>query len=163
MKSIAGIPVFEVEFDKSGKLFAAAQLKELIDHVGASGVTDLIVFAHGWNNDTKDARDLYTRYFDEVGQLLRSGQPASLAGRVFAGGVVLWPSKRFTEEELMPGGGASLGSAQLAAVRAQLKALGKEATRLGKSEPVNATQRKKLDRAAALLKDLDADPKAQAQ
>ena len=162
MKTIAGIPVYEVEFDKSGKLFDAAQLKALIDHVGARGVTDLIVFAHGWNNDTKDARDLYTRYFDELGPLLRKGQPASLAGRVFAGGVVLWPSKRFTDEELMPGGGASLGSAEVAAVRAQLKALGKEATRLGKSEPVNSTQRKKLDRAEALVKNLD-DPKAQAQ
>jgi hypothetical protein len=163
MKTIAGIPVFEVEFDKKGALFAAGQLTALSDHVAGKGVTDLILFAHGWNNDIKDARELYTAYYNEVGVLLQNAPPPGVAGRVFAGGVVLWPSKRFTNEELMPGGGAGLSSAEISAVRAQLKALGKETTRLGKSQPVSATQRKKLDRAAALLKDLDADPKAQSQ
>jgi hypothetical protein len=164
MKTIASIPVFEVEFDKKGKLFDASQLKALIDHVTSNGVTDLILFAHGWNNDIKDARNLYTAYFGEVGAaMMIKPPPVGLTGRLFAGGVILWPSKRFTEEELMPGGGASLGSAELAAVRKQLKALGKESTRLGKSAPVKAAQKKQLDRASKLLPNLDTDPEAQSK
>ncbi len=41
MKTIASLPVFEVEFDKNAKLFSAAQLTELQDHVKNQGVTDL--------------------------------------------------------------------------------------------------------------------------
>ena len=55
MKTISGIPVFEVEFDKSGKLFEAAQLSALLAHVVDASTTDLILFSHGWNNDMADA------------------------------------------------------------------------------------------------------------
>jgi len=58
MKTIASVPVFEIEFDKNGKLFSPPQLTQLQGHLKSAGVTDLIVFAHGWNNDMADARDL---------------------------------------------------------------------------------------------------------
>jgi hypothetical protein len=163
MKTIAGIPVFEIEFDKDGKLFDTAQVTALNDDLTSKGVTDLVLFAHGWNNDIKDARDLYTRYFTEVGTLVSSGQPAGLADRTFAGAVALWPSKKFTDKELIPGGAASLSAAETAAVRAQLKALSKEPTRLGKATPVGAAKQKKIDRATALLKTIETDAKAQEQ
>ncbi|HEV7715651.1 MAG TPA: hypothetical protein VGO53_08645 [Steroidobacteraceae bacterium] len=164
MKTIASVPVFEVEFDKNAKLFSAQQVTDLQEHIKSQGTTDLIVFAHGWNNDMADARDLYTRLFTEVGGALTTGGLAALAGRKFAGAVSLWPSKKFTDKDLIPGGGAaSLDKDELKAVKARLKDFAKETVRLGKSTPASAATRKKVDRATALLPKLETDVKAQEQ
>lgn len=164
MKTIASVPVFEIEFDKKGKLFSAAQLSELQNHLKSSGTTDLIVFAHGWNNDMADARELYTKFFTEVGTTLSQGAIPALAARKFAGAVTLWPSKKFTDKDLIPGGGAaSVAKDEMAAVKARLKDLAKDDVRLGKSKPASAAVRKKVERATALLKKLETDPKAQEQ
>ena len=164
MKTIASIPVFEIEFDKNAKLFSAPQVTDLQAHVKGQGITDLVLFAHGWNNDMADARDLYTRFFTEVGGALEKGGLAGLAGRKFAGAVILWPSKKFTDKDLIPGGGAaSLDKDELKAVKARLKDFAKDNVRLGKSRPASAATRKKVDRAIALLPRLEADVKAQEQ
>jgi hypothetical protein len=164
MKTIASVPVFEVEFDKGGKPFSPPQVKELQDHLKSAGVTDLIVFAHGWNNDMADARDLYTRFFTEVGGALSQGAVPALAGRKFAGAVTLWPSKKFTDKELIPGGGAaSLDKDEQKAVKARLKDFTKDNFRLGKSKAASAAVQKKVARATALLKNIETDPKAQEQ
>jgi pimeloyl-ACP methyl ester carboxylesterase len=164
MKSIASIPVFEVEFDKNGKLFSPPQLTELQAHVKGQGITDLIVFAHGWNNDMADARDLYTRLFTELGNAVSNGSIPALASRKFAGAVALWPSKKFTDADLIPGGGAaSLNKDELRVVKARLKDFAKDTVRLGKSVPASAAVRKKVERATALLKTLETNPKSQEQ
>ena len=164
MKTIASLPVFEIEFDKNAKLFSAAQLTELQDHVKNQGVTDLLVFAHGWNNDIADARDLYTRFFTEVGNAIGKGDIPALAGRKFAAAITLWPSKKFTDSELIPGGGAaSLSKDEIKAVKARLKDFTKDNVRLGKPKPASAATKKKVERATALLPKLETDPKAQEQ
>jgi hypothetical protein len=158
MKTIGSVPVFEVEFDKSGKLFDASQLTALTDHIAGKQATDLLLFAHGWNNDMADARKLYTNFFTEFGAFI----PATGGTRTFAGAAILWPSKKFTDKELIPGGGAaSLSSQELAAIRARLKDLGKEPVRLGKVEPVSAAKQKKIAKAEKLLKQVETDPQAQ--
>jgi hypothetical protein len=160
MKTIGGIPVFEVEFDKDGKLFDAAQLTALTQHVVDKQATDLILFAHGWNNDMADARKLYTNFFGEFSAFV----PATANGstRTFAGAAILWPSKKFTDKDLIPGGGAAaLSSQELAAIRARLKDLAKQPVRLGKTVPVSATKQKKIARAEKLLKQIETDPQAQ--
>jgi pimeloyl-ACP methyl ester carboxylesterase len=162
MKTIAGIPVFELEFDKAGKLFAPAQLVELTTHLQTTAATDLLMFAHGWNNDMADARKLYTGLFTELGVFTQSAQPHGMAHRKFVGAVVLWPSKKFTDDELIPGGGAAaLGSREKTIIRARLKDLAKENVRLGKTAPVSAAKAKKIAKADALLKTIESDPKAQ--
>jgi hypothetical protein len=159
MKTIGGIPVFEVEFDKSGKLFEATQLGALIAHAVDKQATDLILFAHGWNNDMADARKLYTTFFTEFGAFA----PTTAAGtRTFAGAAVLWPSKKFTDKDLIPGGGAAaLSSQELSVIRARLKELAKEPVRLGKSVPVSAAKQKKIAKAEGLLKTIETDPHSQ--
>ena len=160
MKVIGGIPVFEIEFDKNGKVFDAAQLGALAAHLGNEHATDLILFAHGWNNDLADARKLYTKFFTELGAFADTA--ANGSARVFAAAVMLWPSKKFTDKELIPGGGAAaLSSQEKAAIRARLKELSKEPVRLGKSAPASAAKRKKIAKAEALLKTIELDPKAQ--
>ncbi|HEY8538056.1 MAG TPA: alpha/beta fold hydrolase [Steroidobacteraceae bacterium] len=160
MKVIGGIPVFEVEFDKKGKLFDAKQLKALVEHLHAKQTTDLILFSHGWNNDLADARKLYTQFFAEFGAF--APNTANGQTRVFAAAAILWPSKKFTDKELIPGGGAAaLTSQELAAIRARLRDLAKEPVRLGKFEPASATRRKKVAKAEKLLANIENDPKAQ--
>ena len=164
MKTIASLPVVEVEFDKNGKLFNAAQLAELQGLVKDQAVTDLIVFAHGWNNDIADARDLYTRFFTEVGNAVTKGDIPALAGRKFAAAVTLWPSKKFTDSELIPGGGAaSLSKDEIKVVKARLNDFTKDFVRLGKAQPASAATKKKVERAKALLPKLETDEKAQEQ
>jgi pimeloyl-ACP methyl ester carboxylesterase len=159
MKIIGGVPVFEIEFDKSGKLFDAAQLTALMSHLVDEQTTDLILFAHGWNNDMADARKLYTNFFTEFGAF--APKAANGKTRVFAAGAILWPSKKFTDQELMPSGAASMSSQEQAAIRARLKELAKEPVRLGKSVPVSAAKQKKIAKAQKLLKTIEIDPKAQ--
>ena len=149
MKTIAGIPVFELEFDKSGKLCVPAQLAHLSTHLQQAGVTDLVLFAHGWNNDIADARRLYTNLFTAFGACLDV-----LEGRRFAGAIVLWPSKKFTDEEWIPGGVAAVASHDKALIRARLKDLGRDVVRLGKSKLV-AARAQKIARAGSLLNTLE--------
>jgi hypothetical protein len=160
MKTIGGIPVFEIEFDKSGKLFDSTQLTQLTTQLLGKQATDVILFSHGWNNDMADARKLYTNFFTEFAAFL----PAAANGgtRTFAGAAILWPSKKFTDKDLIPGGGAAaLTSQELTAIRARLRDLAKEPVRLGKSVPVSAAKQKKLAKADKLLKTIETDPQAQ--
>lgn len=65
-------------------------------------MTDLVLFSHGWNNDLADARKLYSDLFTALAPFV-----AAMSGRKFAAAAILWPSKKFTDEDLIPGGGAA--------------------------------------------------------
>jgi hypothetical protein len=160
MKTIGGIPVFEIEFDKGGKLFEAAQLSAMLAHVVDASTTDLILFSHGWNNDMADARKLYNNFFTQFSAFIPA--TANGAARKFAGAAVLWPSKKFTDKDLIPGGGAAaISSQEIAVIRARLKDLAKDPVRLGKAVPVSAAKQKKIAKAEVLLKKMEMDPQAQ--
>ena len=105
MTKIADFDYFEVEFTKDGSIDDRSQVGELTEHLSGDGVTDLIVLAHGWNNDMPEARRLYEHLLASVRERM-SG--AGLDDRSFAVLALLWPSKRFAEEEMIAGGGASL-------------------------------------------------------
>jgi hypothetical protein len=109
------IPQFDVEFTKDGDIFEPAQLDAMLG--GLAGVTDLLVVSHGWNNDKADAAKLYDDLLGNVDKLLDLRNQANipvplkpfvdrLRGRTFAAVRIFWPSKRFTDAELIPGGGA---------------------------------------------------------
>jgi hypothetical protein len=105
---IHAFEAYEVEFERSGKVFDPSQVKALLDGVAASGVTDLVVMSHGWNNDMKEARALYSGWLASLRASVDDPAcPVKLAGRKIAFAGVLWPSKRFTDDELIPGGGAA--------------------------------------------------------
>lgn len=96
---------FEVEYTKEGKIFNDAQADAVLAEL--SKFTDVILISHGWNNDMQEARLLYDNFFKSAGQLLDINAVAGLADRKFGVVRVFWPSKRFAEEELIPGGGAA--------------------------------------------------------
>jgi hypothetical protein len=109
---IAGQPHWEVGFDEKGKPDQAG-VDALLAELPGKDLTDLFVFAHGWNSDFRQARRLYQLYFQQVPDLLARG--GGQAARVGTLGVV-WPSKRWADEPeptgaVDGGGGAGFGGA----------------------------------------------------
>ena len=150
MKELSGFPYLEVEFDKQGKLVDKAQVDEAIREIGRLGVTDLIVWSHGWNNDMDEARDHYKRF----AATMRAAADRHLADRTTAILGVLWPSKKFADAALIPGGAAAGQDADEARLLAQLDALQGAFTAKGADA--------KLRKARALVPRLES-PKVQAE
>ncbi|MFF9149332.1 serine-threonine protein kinase [Streptomyces sp. NPDC014861] len=82
-------PYREIVFDRDGD-GPAGQAAELVA-LARRGVTDLVVFAHGWNNSPSGATRLYSDFFAPFPGLLAPGVEAGYAG-------VVWPSMMFTDE-----------------------------------------------------------------
>lgn len=111
MKTLHGLPCFEIEFDTDGRLVDAAQARDATTFITspAAGVTDVIAISHGWNNNMDEARRLYDDFFANFRARLDKGAIMAPASRTFAVVAVLWPSKKFEDADLIPGGAASLG------------------------------------------------------
>jgi hypothetical protein len=105
MSSLSAFPYVEAEFDPDGALGPPTQDEAISDTVSTGKLTDLIVISHGWNNDKKEARDLYAGLFEQVRSTLPQA-PLANDRRVGILGI-LWPSKKFTDRELIPGGGSA--------------------------------------------------------
>jgi hypothetical protein len=140
---IAGFPFWELTFDADGDP-DGAQSDAFLTEVHARGLTDVIVLAHGWNNDRRIANQLYQRFFGVLGPQL----PASARGTVgFAG--VTWPSQRWSDEPipdfLVDGGGAVGGGVIGDAVGGGVADLGER-----EAEPAPADPTLDADTLAAL-------------
>ncbi|RTZ40011.1 hypothetical protein EKL30_17310 [Candidimonas sp. SYP-B2681] len=96
---------FDVEFTKDGNVFDNAQVDAVLTSL--PNFTDLLVVSHGWNNDMQEARLLYENFFKSVDQLLDIKAVEGLAERKFGVIRLFWPSKKFADEDLLPGGGAA--------------------------------------------------------
>jgi hypothetical protein len=153
MADLAGFPYFEVQFTKQGEPFKPAEKQAVLGAVG--GLEELFVVAHGWNNDIDEARDLYAKLFANVRAKLTGGRAPSLAGRKVGVLGVFWPSKKFAEDDLTPGGGASLGDA----VSEQM--LSKQLE--GLKGTFDAPDAAVLDQAKTLVSKLESDPAARQQ
>jgi hypothetical protein len=110
MPDLSGFPYFEAQFTRDGQLHDEQEARALLDFLAQQPTTDLFVIAHGWNNDMDEARGFYRGFFAAMGNELNANRAPGLAGRSFAILGVLWPSKRFTEQELIPSGAAGAGS-----------------------------------------------------
>ncbi|MCW7943040.1 serine-threonine protein kinase [Streptomyces hygroscopicus] len=84
-------PYWELTFDADGDA-DGAERDRLAAEVTQRGVRDLIVFAHGWNNDRSGATSMYGHFFAPFPQLA----PAARIG--YAG--VIWPSMLFPDEPI---------------------------------------------------------------
>ncbi|MFJ2736836.1 MULTISPECIES: serine-threonine protein kinase [unclassified Streptomyces] len=84
-------PYWELTFDADGDV-DGAERDRLLAGAGRRAVRDLIVFAHGWNNDRSSATRLYGRFFAPIPWL------APAAGIGYVG--VVWPSMRFCDEPI---------------------------------------------------------------
>jgi hypothetical protein len=120
MPTVEGFPGCEVRFAKDARPVDPAEVTGLFDLLGPGAVTDLLVFSHGWNNDMDEARALARSFLLRLREVLDGVALPALAGRRFAVLTVLWPSKRFADSDLIPGGAASVGPARVAAVQGRL-------------------------------------------
>ena len=111
MNTLADFAFFPVEFDLHARQVDPSQQAALLSYLSSTHPTDLFVISHGWNNDMKDARSLYERFFTEVQKELQAAR-VDLSGRTFAVLGVFWPSKRFTDKDLIPGGAAGFENPQ---------------------------------------------------
>lgn len=158
MEHIAGIPFFEIEFDKEGRLHTPDALAEAADFVRDESISDLIIFSHGWNNDKADARGLYEAFLSSAATVLAGDSMAGPDDRKLAFLGIYWPSKKFTDRELIPGGAASLGDDEgIDDLLEILEGLKTEPVLLGQEDSVDAAQIDAIERAQALVPDLESD------
>ena len=101
--NLTGVPFLPVEFNKKARLVDDDQVKTVIEHVTSEGVTDLLVISHGWNNDESEAVELYQKLLASI--KLQAG--TRLDTRTVAVLGLFWPSKKFADQDLIPGGAAS--------------------------------------------------------
>ena len=147
------IPIFEVQFDKQGNVFQPSQEADIVRYLTSapgSQTTDIVALSHGWNNDMDEARTLYRTFLGNLEPQL----PAAKAGKVAAIGV-LWPSKKFAEQDLIPSGSAGLNPFEM------LKPLLAQQVEQLKHTLGTSDADKLLEDAAALLPQLEASPAAQ--
>jgi hypothetical protein len=153
------LPHWEVSFDERGRP-DQAEAERLLAELPGKDLTDLFVFAHGWNSDRGQARRIYDLYFGQVPDLLARGGGAARAGWV---GVV-WPSKRWADEpeptaDLGGGGAAGLGEGAAAAAAPPDPALVEDLKDVFEGDE----QRRALDELARLLATRPEDPAALAR
>ena len=135
MEQFSGFPYIRVQFTKTGRVSAPREVAALEALLAGGQVTDLLVLSHGWNNDMAEAKALYRNLMAQFAQVLRATAPVP---RRFAVLGVMWPSKRFAEDELIAGRGAAAGvgtAGQAGELQAQLDQLkgffdGRKANRL---------------------------------
>ncbi|HSS67880.1 MAG TPA: hypothetical protein VLK34_04970 [Nocardioidaceae bacterium] len=153
MTDLSGFPYAEVRFDVDGNVVDANERTAAVALAEHTGVTDVLVISHGWNNDMAEARALYANLAASMRGVLDHSAPASYGDRMLAIVGVLWPSKRFAESDLIPGGAASVGGgADADAIRSELDQLADFVDRDDASQA--------LKEARDLVDRLDDDPDA---
>jgi hypothetical protein len=152
---LAGFPYCELAVNKSGLAVDAGATQKAADTFAQAGVTDLFIVSHGWNNNMEEARGLYKDFFTVVRKLLDQNAVPGL-DRKFGIAGVLWPSKKFTDEELIPGGAASVTpSARITLLARKIDGL-KGVFTAPKADAI-------LQEAKDLLPDLESTPAAREQ
>lgn len=152
---------FDVELTRDGALFDYSQVLAAIDAAGQ--LTDMFVLSHGWNNNREDAAGLYDRLTESLVQVAGISSMQSLASRRFGAIRIFWPSKRFEEAALIPGGGAAAvdGDESEKSVRDALERLRGNPVRLaskGEYRP-DSVRDSIIDRLAALIPELSHGPR----
>jgi hypothetical protein len=114
-----GYPAFDVMYDTGGHLVNPTAQDEAVGYFGTGdgkSISDVMVISHGWNNDIAEARILYHDFFNAFAPVARS----VIAGRTFGVVALFWPSKKFADPSLIPGGAAGLSDPAALQLSAQL-------------------------------------------
>jgi len=80
----------EVAFDAEGRSRGAGD-ERLIDQVRARGATDVLMLAHGWNNDVAAARTFFHGFFDLLDRVREEPRADMNRAEMLQVGI-LWPS-----------------------------------------------------------------------
>ena len=121
----------DVEFTKLGEIYDPAQVDTLLSE--CADASRLLVLTHGWNNNMADARKLYNDLLASLRRVAQAGEDTLEKTTVLQ---VFWPSKKFTAEHLIPGGGAASVS-HAVEIRQSIEALNHDPYRLGDEDPAS--------------------------
>ncbi len=156
MSTIAGFPYFKAEFDKKQRPVETDLQSRLEKWAEQNDLTDLLVLSHGWNNDKKEARDLYEELIGNIRARVDAGSGGGLPGRKLGILGIFWPSKKFANKDLIPGGAASGDDTETEdLLKAQIRTL------KGFFDADSADQ--DLDALLELADTLDTDPESRAE
>jgi hypothetical protein len=153
------MPSFAVEFDADGAVIDAQQVEAALTGLAAAQATDLLVLSHGWNNDIPEASQLYQDLLAKLDGVLDAAPPAGIAARAFVALEIFWPSKKFDDPALVPGGGGAAvsgGGTDLpaAALLARLDQFAQDPRRLG-GQDVDPVRSALVEQAKSLVPTLD--------
>jgi hypothetical protein len=84
--------LWTLTYDADGH-FSQDVVANLIVNIRNTGVRDLVVFSHGWNNGQEQATDLYNRWFDLLRPLLTDATSVGFVG-------LFWPSQLWRDEPI---------------------------------------------------------------
>lgn len=123
MTEIANLPFWELVYDGDGHPDAGAE-STFLREAREKGITDVVVFSHGWNNNRTAATRLYNGFFGTLARQLEH-VPAGRDTKVGLVGV-MWPSQRWSDEPIPDfagpsaagggGGGSAAGGGGAASV-----------------------------------------------
>ena len=152
----SGYPAFDLLYDRGGHAIDANVEREASDYFltgPGKDITDIILISHGWNNDENDARTtLYNPFFGQFATT--TPKFAQLKNRTFGVLAIFWPSKRFADADLIPGGTASFTGNEDALLSLQLDRL----TEIFVGDPNAPTT---IAQARTLIPKLESSPSAQ--
>ncbi len=97
MTEIANLPFWELVYDGDGHPDGDAEATFLRE-AREKGITDVVVFSHGWNSNRTAATRLYNGFFSTLARQLRH-VPAGQDTKVGLVGV-MWPSQRWSDEPI---------------------------------------------------------------
>jgi hypothetical protein len=96
---------FDIEFSRDGAIYDSSQFAAALE--GTANSTDIFIMSHGWNNNKDEATALYDALTNSIQSVIQLPSFGKLHNRRFSAIRVYWPSKRFEDAELIPGGGAA--------------------------------------------------------
>jgi hypothetical protein len=98
MSTLSGFDYVALSYDGNGKPTSRTAVKELVALAKSSKATDVLLLAHGFRNDEKEASSLYERFLTNFrAHLTHANIAAAMKDRRFVVGGVFWPSKKFSE------------------------------------------------------------------
>jgi hypothetical protein len=79
-------------FDKDGDIDPQT-ITDVIDAIRDGGLTDIVLFSHGWNNDEAAATSLYKRWFGLLAAQVDANRPIGYVG-------IRWPAELWRDEPI---------------------------------------------------------------
>lgn len=152
-KPMGSFDTFPLAFGRDGSLLNPGQLEGLKRRLQAGKTHELLVISHGWNNDEREALALYEELVGNLSTVATLGA-GSTTRRAIDVVLVYWPSKRFADSDLIPGGAASVDAPDVdAVIDAQLAQLIDSFTGPGRDDPRMVAMLQQLRALAPLLDD----------
>ncbi|HEY0930373.1 MAG TPA: hypothetical protein VGE27_10690 [Gemmatimonas sp.] len=158
MSTLSGFDYVALEYNGDGKPTSRTALKELVALAKSTKATDVLLLAHGFRNDEREASRLYESFLANFRtHLTHANIAGAMKDRRFVVGGVFWPSKKFSEGPDKSEGATQSFDTDDARdeVKQQLEALDDGTLR--------APQKKALAKAIELFDDIEDDPAKQDQ